>query len=102
METLNHAIEVNNPLLLFIISNYKNLSYEEQYDNMYQNKQTIVTGFDYIFKDILYKTADNSYFLERINKNKDNYSQKKNLLEPVFLDTLIFLIDYVPIIMISK
>ena len=81
LQSVDQEIEINNPLLLFILSDNKNLSYEEQYGNIYINQQTFVTAYDiyHTFKDILYK-KDNPITIKKINKNNENFNPKKHFL----------------------
>jgi hypothetical protein len=69
-----YKIEINLPILLILISDRKNISYEEQYKNIYENQQNFITPFD------IYNSIGNIIYgkkyetIEDISKN--NYTCK--------------------------
>ena len=46
LHSQDQEIEVNNPLLMFILPDKKDKSYDEQYGNIYNNQQIFITPFD--------------------------------------------------------
>ena len=81
LNSFDQEIEVNNPLLLFILADKKNKTYEEQYSNIYKNQQTFVTTYDiyHTFKDILYG-KDDSISIKNIEKKGEKFNPKKHFL----------------------
>ena len=70
-----YRIERKLPMLYMIINDRKNISYEEQYKNIYENQQTFITGFD------IYNTIGNLIFGDKYKniKNKtDNHDTPKS------------------------
>ena len=65
-----YSIEENLPILLIIINDRKNISYEEQYKNIYENQQVFITPFD-IYNSLGNIIYGNKYIsLENITKYK--------------------------------
>ena len=60
-----YRIEKHLPMLYMIINDRKNISYEEQYKNIYENQQTFITGYD------IYNTIGNLIFGDKYNKIKN-------------------------------
>ena len=81
MHSFDQEIEVNNPLLLLILSDKNNMNYEEQYGNIYKNQQTFVTTYDiyHTLKDILYG-EDDSITQKNIEAKGEIFSPKKHYL----------------------
>ena len=81
LNSFDQEIELNNPLLLFILADKKNKTYEEQYSNIYKNQQTFVTTYDiyHTFKDILYG-KDDSISIKNIEKKGEKFNPKKHFL----------------------
>ena len=81
LQSFDQEIEVNNPLLMFILSDKKNMSYEEQYGNIYKNQQTFVTTYDiyHTFRDILYR-KDNPVTQKGLDKKGESFNPKKHYL----------------------
>ena len=81
LHSFDQEIEVNNPLLLLILSDKKNMNYEEQYGNIYKNQQTLVTTYDiyHTLKDILYG-EDESVTQKNIEAKGEIFSPKKHYL----------------------
>ena len=81
LQSLDQEIELYNPLLMFILSDNKKLSYEEQYGNIYKNQQTFITTYDiyHTLKDILYG-KDNPVSIKSINKKGEKFDPKKHFL----------------------
>ena len=77
--------EINLPMLLIIINDRKNISYEDQYKYIYENQQTFITPFD------IYNTLGNiiygNLYYKIENKTKDKNSCKsiygKSLFEKI-------------------
>ena len=64
-------IEANLPILLILVNDRKNISYEEQYKYIYENQQNFITAFD-IFNtlgNIIY--GDKYKTIENISKNNN-------------------------------
>ncbi len=60
-----YTIEQNLPMLYILVSDRKNLIYEQQYKYIHENQQTFITGFD------IYNTLGNIIF-------GDDYKSIKN------------------------
>ena len=60
-----YRIETHLPMLYMIINDRKNISYEEQYKNIYENQQTFITGYD------IYNTIGNLIFGDKYNNIKN-------------------------------
>ena len=60
-----YKIEYNLPMLYMIINDRKNISYEEQYKNIYENQQTFITSYD------IYNTIGNLIFGDKYNNIKN-------------------------------
>ena len=70
-----YKIEEQLPMLYMIINDRKNISYEEQYKNIYENQQTFITSYD------IYNTIGNLIFGDKYNiiKNKtENHDTPKS------------------------
>jgi len=70
-----YLIEEHLPMLYMIINDRKNISYEEQYKNIFENQQTFITSYD------IYNTIGNLIFGDKYNniKNKtDNHDTVKS------------------------
>jgi len=63
-----YKIEKRLPMLYMIINDRKNLNYNQQYFNIYQNQQTFITGYD------IYNTIGNIIY----GDNYINIPNKKN------------------------
>ena len=66
-----YEIERNLPILLILVNDRKNISYEEQYKHLYENQQNYITAFD-IFNtlgNIIY--GDKYKTIKSISKNKN-------------------------------
>ena len=64
-------IEANLPILLILVNDRKNISYEEQYKHIYENQQNFITAFD-IFNtlgNIIY--GDKYKTIKNISKNNN-------------------------------
>ena len=59
-----YKIEEQLPMLYMIINDRKNISYEEQYKNIYDNQQTFITSYD------IYNTIGNLIFGDKYNNIK--------------------------------
>ena len=81
LQSLDQEIEVNNPLLIIILADKKNMNYEEQYGNIYKNQQTFITTYDiyHTLKDILYR-EDGAITQKNIVKNGEIFDPKKHYL----------------------
>jgi hypothetical protein len=81
LQSLDQEIELYNPLLLFILSDNKTMSYEEQYGNIYKNQQNFITTYDiyHTLKDILYRD-DKSISIKNINQKGEKFNPKKHFL----------------------
>ena len=81
LNSFDQEIELNNPLLLFILSDKKNITYEEQYFNIYKNQQNFVTTYDiyHSFKDIIYN-KDIPVTKKDIEKKGEKFDPKKHFL----------------------
>ena len=70
-------IERHLPMLYLICNDRQNLSYDEQYLNIYNNQQILITGYD------IYNTLANIVFGDKYafikNKTKDMKTQKSEL-----------------------
>ena len=60
-----YQIEKELPMLYMIINDRKNISYEEQYKNIYENQQTFITSYD------IYNTIANLIFGDKYNNIKN-------------------------------
>ena len=81
LEALDQQIELHNPLLLFILSDNKKKTYEEQYGNIYQNQQTFITTYDiyHTLKDILYR-KDEEITIKGLEEKGEKFEYKKHYL----------------------
>ena len=81
LQSFDQEIEVNNPLLLFVLSDRKDMDYEEQYGNINKNQQTFITTYDiyHTFKDILYR-KDNPVNVKNIEKKGEKFNPKTHFL----------------------
>ena len=61
-------IETNLPLLFLIVSDKKNITYEQQYSQIIKNQQTLVTPFD-IFYTLRYIIYEENYKKSPLNGN---------------------------------
>ena len=71
------SIERALPMFYLIINDRKNISYEEQYKNIYKNQQILVTGYD------VYNTVGNLVFGDKYklikNKTEEHETPKTSL-----------------------
>ena len=71
-----YSIEENLPILLIIINDRKNISFEEQYKNIYENQQTFITPFD-IYNSLGNIIYGNKYInLENITEYKSSFKSQ--------------------------
>ena len=80
-----YFIEKQLPMLYMIINDRKNISYEEQYKNIYENQQTFITSYD------IYNTIGNLIFGDKYNniKNKTvNHDTPKSPYGKSLLDKI--------------
>jgi hypothetical protein len=83
LQSLDQEIELYNPLLVFILSDNKTMSYEEQYSDIYKNQQTFITTYDicHTLKDILILYRDDiPISIKSINKKEEKFNPKKHFL----------------------
>ena len=64
-------IEFNLPLLMIIVPDKKNITYEMQYSEILKNQQTLVTAFD-IFYTLRYILYEENYKNKPLNGNKND------------------------------
>ena len=64
-------IEKDLPLLILIVPDKRNLTYEQQYSEIIKNQQILVTPFD-IFYTLRYIIYDENYKKSPLNGNKDD------------------------------
>ena len=64
-------IEKNLPILLILINDRKNISYEEQYKHIYENQQNFITSFD------IFNTLGNIIYGDKYKAIED-FSQNNN------------------------
>ena len=78
---MDRRIEVNNPLLFFILPDKSGMNYEEQYKNIYINQQTFITTFD-IYHTLKYilNGEDKPITKNNIEKNGNIFDSKKHYL----------------------
>ena len=80
-QSMDRRIEVNNPLLFFILPDKSGMNYEEQYKNIYINQQTFITTFD-IYHTLKYilNGEDKPITKNNIEKNGNIFDSKKHYL----------------------
>ena len=80
-QSQDQAIEVNNPLLIFILPDKQEKTYEEQYENINKNQQTFITTYDiyHSLKHIL-NGEDIAITKSNIEKNGERFDNKKHFL----------------------
>ena len=80
-QSQDQEIEFNNPLLIFILSDNKDKTYEEQYRNIYQNQQTFITTYDiyHSLKHII-NSEDTPITIKNIEKNGQIFNPKKHFI----------------------
>jgi hypothetical protein len=85
-QSIDQEIEVNNPMLIFIVSDNKNKSYEEQYENIHKNQQTFITTYD------IYHSLKHIINGKDIPITKDNIEKRGETFNPKehFLGTSLF------------
>ena len=66
--------EKNLPMLYILINDRKNITYEMQYKNIFENQQTFITGYD------IYNTI-----IHLIYGDKYQYNNKKRILKNIFI-----------------
>lgn len=74
-------IESGNPLLIFILSDRQNKSYEEQYENIFKNQQTFITTYDvyHTLKHII-NGEDFPITKKNITSNDEVFNPNKHFL----------------------
>ena len=74
-----YKIEKNLPMLYLIINDRKNISYDIQYKYLYENQQTLITGFDIYntIGHIIY--GDNYINIKNKTKNNDTPKSKNGI-----------------------
>ena len=79
--SFDRDIEVNNPLLFFILADKQGKSYEEQYHNINVNQQTFLTAYD-IYHSLMHiiKGKDVSISKKNVEKNGVIFEPKKYFL----------------------
>ena len=65
-----YQIEINLPILLILVNDRKNTSYEKQYKYMHQNQQTLITAFD------IYNTFGNIIYGDKYKSIKKNSKKR--------------------------
>ena len=77
----DQEVELNNPFLIFIMSDRKGKTYEEQYQNMHENQQKFVTTYDiyHSLRHIIYG-YDIPINKKKIEEKEDVFSSKKHFL----------------------
>ena len=80
-QSQDRDIEVNNPLLFFILSDKPGLTYEEQYHHLHINQQTFITTYD-IYHTLMHiiKGEDTPVTKKKIGKNGTVFDPKKHFL----------------------
>ena len=70
-------IEIRLPMLYMIINDRKNVDYNQQYSNIYENQQTFITAYDIYntFGNIIY--GDNYTNIPNKTKHKDTPKSPK-------------------------
>jgi hypothetical protein len=65
----DYEIERSMPILIMLIPDIKNKSYEEQYSEIFKNQQTLITPFDiyYTIRHIVYGTKYKNNLLPEQN-----------------------------------
>ena len=78
---LDHEVELTNPFLIFIISDQKGKTYEEQYKNIHENQQKFVTTYDiyHSLRHIIYG-YDIPINKKKIEEKEDIFNSKKHFL----------------------
>ena len=61
-----YRYEYDLPVLLLIINDRRNIAYEEQYKNIFENKQTFITSFD------IYNTLGNLLYGKKYDALENN------------------------------
>jgi hypothetical protein len=81
LQSMDQDIEMENPLLFFIISDKEGKSYEEQYENIRINQQNFITTYDvyHTLKYILYQ-KDESLTIKGIKNNGGKFDPKLHFL----------------------
>ena len=80
-QSKDQDIELHNPLLIFILSDKEGMSYEEQYQNIYENQQKFITTYDiyHSLKHII-NGYDNPITIKNIEEGNENFEPKKHFL----------------------
>ena len=80
-QSQDQDIELNNPLLIIILSDKKDKSYEEQYENIYKNQQTFITTYDvyHTLKHII-NGDDIPITINNIENNGEIFEPQKHFL----------------------
>jgi len=80
-QSQDQDIELNNPLLIIILSDKKDKSYEEQYQNIYKNQQTFITTYDvyHTLKHII-NGDDIPITINNIENNGEIFEPQKHFL----------------------
>ena len=77
-----YKLEEHLPMLYMIINDRKNISYEEQYKNIYENQQTFISSYD------IYNTIGNLIFGDEYinikNKTEKNDTTKSQYGKSLF------------------
>ena len=80
-QSKDQEVEVHNPFLIFVLSDQKGKSYEEQYSNIHENQQKFVTTYDiyHSLKHIIYG-YDIPINKKKIEENEEIFDPKKHFL----------------------
>ena len=87
-QSQDQEIEVNNPLLFFILADKPWMNYEQQFENINKNQQTFVTPYDiyHTLKHII-NGEDESIDIKNIEKN-EKFNPKKHTLGTSLLNKI--------------
>ena len=69
-------------MLYMFVNDMKNLSYNKQFKNIFENQQTLITAYD-IYNTIVHIIYGDKYY-SLDNKQNNQYAAKSNLGESLF------------------
>ena len=77
-----YKLEEQLPMLYMFVNDMKNLSYNKQFKNIFENQQTLITAYD-IYNTIVHIIYGDKYY-SLDNKQYNQYAAKSNLGESLF------------------
>ena len=77
-----YKLEEQLPMLYIIVNDMKNITYNNQYKNIFENQQTLITAYD-IYNTIVHIIYGDKYY-SLDNKKYNHSAAKSNLGESLF------------------